>query len=305
MRYLFCVGMFRAGSTWQYNVASQLAEAHLGAVRLGFVEGKVFAAAHALGRHEYPLMTLKAHDRHTAYLPELGAGLVTPLYTHRDLRDVAYSYMHKAKLGFDQVVAEGFFARVLENDAFWRAQDRLLIQRYDTIVAEPARAVRAIADHLGLKLRRGEAERLAAEHSWEANLGRTREVRRKAAAVGIDLEHRDHVFEHDPHSLLHWNHLREGQAGASWRRRATPKERAAFAEHCGPWLIANGYEADDAWVTADPDPEPEPSEPAPRPSASRWAAACASRRLASLLPRWVGRRRGVEAGRLPEAGPRA
>src|SRR5437764_423757 len=43
--HVFCVGMYRSGSTWQYDVVSHLLEKHRGGRRLGFVAGEADAVA--------------------------------------------------------------------------------------------------------------------------------------------------------------------------------------------------------------------------------------------------------------------
>jgi hypothetical protein len=247
MKFVFCVGMFRSCSTWQYDVASHVVETHLGGARLGFVDWWRFMELTDQGFPAASVVVMKAHEPHPVYDEVLGAGRVTPLYSYRDLRDVAFSYMHKARLSFDELVEQRFLESVLETDAYWRARPGVLCQRYESIVADPPGGVRGIAAHLGVRLGRGEARRIASAYSWSANLERTRGVKSKAEAAGLDLGHKDHVFEHDPVTLLHWNHLREGQR-KGWRELATPGQREILGRMCGAWLVSNGYEHNDAWV---------------------------------------------------------
>ena len=100
MRYVFCLGMYRSCSTWQYEILSQLAESYRHGVRLGFIEGIRFDEipdpAHAR------LKVLKAHDFHSIFVRELEAGTALPVYAYRDLRDVAFSFMHKAVKTFNK-----------------------------------------------------------------------------------------------------------------------------------------------------------------------------------------------------------
>src|SRR5258707_9134346 len=42
MSLIICVGMYRSGSTWQYEVVSHLVESYLGGKRLGFIEGQYY-----------------------------------------------------------------------------------------------------------------------------------------------------------------------------------------------------------------------------------------------------------------------
>src|SRR5439155_5480565 len=110
---VLCVGAYRAGSTWQYNVAASLVERHRGGRRLGFVQGGDYPAA-----DPHPWRALKSHDGHDAFASALRGGAVA-LYAYRDLRDVAYSLVHLHGLPFE--TAHGthrLLHACLSNDAF-------------------------------------------------------------------------------------------------------------------------------------------------------------------------------------------
>src|SRR5262245_31853587 len=157
---VLCVGMYRAGSTWQYDVAARLVERR-GGRRLGFVVGEVYTPP-AAG----PWRVLKSHDAHPAFAAALRAGRAAALYCYRDLRDVAFSLVHKLGGTFEDVIGrQKWLERCLVNDAFWRRQPGTLCQQYEKLVSEPAAAVAALAGHLDIILDEGEAEGLAAEYS--------------------------------------------------------------------------------------------------------------------------------------------
>src|SRR5690242_3213167 len=42
---VFCIGMYRSGSTWQYHIVGHLLEKHRGGRRLGIVTGPEYARA--------------------------------------------------------------------------------------------------------------------------------------------------------------------------------------------------------------------------------------------------------------------
>lgn len=257
---VFCVGMYRSASTWQYDVAGQLLERHRGAERLGFVTGDDYQP---LSTTAPSWRILKAHDAHERFASALTAGRARALYSYRDLRDVCFSLMHKFHATFAEVVQQkGLLRLCLANDAFWRAQPNVLCQRYEEIVADPVAAVAALADHLGVPLVDGEAAAVAAAYSLTANHGRTVEIANRLRDEGVDLENPANANRWDAHTLLHWNHIRAGLVG-DWRRLASRRQLARLGAICGPWLIANGYEADLHWA------KPE----------RRWATA---------LRRWFG-----------------
>jgi hypothetical protein len=243
---VLCVGMYRSGSTWQYDVVSRLLERHRGGRRLGFVTGAEFATLR--GQGEGGWRVLKAHDAHPAFAEALAAGQALAVYSFRDLRDVAYSLLHKFGGSFEDVIERRHRLHLcLDNDAFWTARPRTLSQRYEEIMARPAAAVGELAGRLGIAPDAGEAASLAEEYSLRANLWRTVELANRLRGEGVDLEDPANAQRWDGETLLHWNHIRTGRVGG-WRTEATPRELAVLAGICGGWLIARGYESDLTWA---------------------------------------------------------
>jgi Sulfotransferase domain len=247
--FVLCVGMYRSCSTWQYDIASHLVESHYGGRRAGFLFGDVFAQLDQ-EPPEPKWQVLKSHDGHAAFGRALAEGRALALYSYRDLRDVAFSLMHKFDLSFaDLLFKERLLDRCLENDKFWSEQSNVLCQRYEDIIRDPVSAVAALARHLRIPLAEGEAERIAGEHSFEANQERTRALRERLTAQSVDLSKHENVLAADSHTLLHWNHLRKGEEGG-WRQEANQQERDELAKICGGWLIARRYESDLSWSQA-------------------------------------------------------
>jgi hypothetical protein len=236
--------MYRACSTWQYDVASEILERHRQGDRLGFIEGIYFDRKVAADRPVDAWGILKAHDFHDRFVEEIAAGRALAIYSYRDLRDVVFSYMHKTGSTFDQLVARGFFELCLENDRAWRAVPGILVQSYESLIAEPVAGVEAIARLLEVSLAEGEAEALAEQFSWDSNRKRIDALAETLRAQGVDLSSEDQS-RFDPVTLLHWNHLRKGGTGG-WRTVATPRQLGVMAHFLADWLVANGYEADDS-----------------------------------------------------------
>ncbi|MFO0956486.1 MAG: sulfotransferase domain-containing protein [Isosphaeraceae bacterium] len=247
--YVLCVGMYRACSTWQYEVASHLLERHRSARRLGYVPGAAFREMERAGGPGRGWAILKSHDEDPRFLPALEQGRALVLYAYRDLRDVAFSLAHKRGTTLEGIVRQGMLHQILANDRCWTAQprERRLSQRYESLLDNPAGGVRELAAFLGIRLASGEAEAVAAEYSLEANRQRTRELGRKLVEQGVDLTDPTNVQRCDNHTLLHWNHVRDGRIGG-WREQARPRQRALLARFCGRWLIERGYEDDLAWA---------------------------------------------------------
>jgi hypothetical protein len=245
---VICAGMYRACSTWQYEVAAHLVEEHGAGRRLGYLLSGQYTAllaedsakgiADPRGRRGFRV--IKAHEGERAMARELSAGRACALYAFRDVRDVVFSLMHKRGKTFEEILRQGMIHQILANDRFWMAQPNVLVQRYDDLISEPARGVTALASHLGFRLEAGEAERIAALYSQESNRARTEALKLRLEQAGVDLENAGNTQICDPSSLLHWNHMR-GKGAASWRNMATLRQSAVLHRLCGRWLESHGY----------------------------------------------------------------
>jgi hypothetical protein len=265
--YVFCVGMYRAGSTWQYEVVSHLIEQHRKGTRLGFLRGPrlrgttagngcyslLFGFVRSLGLGQKsiakdPWYSLKAHEGHQHFATALTNGRARAVYSYRDLRDVAFSLAHIHRTTFEDIVhRQGYLNRCMRDYQFWTRQPGVFCQRYEEMIADPVRAVSELAAHLEIKLEPGEAEAVAQHYSLEANRCRTLAWEKEVREHGIDPNDPAQSLLPESHTLLHWNHIREGLVGG-WRSEATGKQRAVLALQCGAWLKACGYETDDSWA---------------------------------------------------------
>jgi hypothetical protein len=235
--------MYRSASTWQYNVAGHLVEQFRSGRRAGYC-----AHPETLPPSSADWQVIKAHDAHDVFAGLLVRGEARALYVYRDLRDVAYSLIHKANSTFEAVIASGpLLHQAMASFDFWTRQPHTLVQRYEDLVSNPVAAVHAIAVHLDLSLPPGAAEDLAHEYSLERNRQRAYRVAEHYRSRGMNLFDPVNALCRDEQSQWHWNHIREGRIG-SWRSVATPREVAILARRCGRWLIEQGYEPDYAWA---------------------------------------------------------
>jgi Sulfotransferase domain len=245
--------MYRACSTWQYEVVAHLVEERWHGERLGYLSAETYAKTDdsfsgilergRRGRDTW--RALKSHEGGRSFARALRSGRALAVYAFRDLREVVHSLMRKRAVSFQELLRHGMIHQLLANDAFWRAQPRVLIQRYEDLIADPVTGVLQIARHLGLALTRGEAAEIADEYSIASNQARINSLLQRLHDAGIDLTNPINHQVCDPTTLLHWNHLGPGGAG-SWHDRASAREIAALGRICGDWLERNGYESDRA-----------------------------------------------------------
>jgi Sulfotransferase domain len=248
---VLCGGMYRACSTWQYEVAAHLIEQYLGGQRLGYLTGDQYAARvradascamHTPGQSPR-WRVVKSHEGQRSFARALAEDRGLAVYAYRDVREVVFSLMHKRGMTFEQLLRQGMIHQILANDRFWMARADVIVQRYEDLLADPTRGVIELARHMGIRLEESEAARIAALYSHESNKARTEALRRRLQEAGVDLESAANSQICDPTTLLHWNHIRQGEA-RSWRTLANPRQRKILDRLCGRWLKARGYPAD-------------------------------------------------------------
>lgn len=246
--HVFCAGMYRSGSTWQYDIASHLLEHFRAGRRRGVLlveQSDTFDAE----REGEGWQSWKLHHGHPHFATALVSGRALAVYSYRDLRDVVYSLMHKFMASFEEIVGrKGLLHACLEYDDFWRSQPGVLVQRYECVMDDPVAATEDLATHLGIPLGEEGVAALATEYALAANKDRTAKLVRQLTEAGLDLGDPSNSCRFDEHSLLHWNHIREGRIGG-WRDQASPADIARLSEICGPWLITQGYARDHNWVS--------------------------------------------------------
>ena len=244
---VICAGMYRAASTWQYEVVAELIERHRGGSRLGYMTGADFAAWERVPRPGW--WVLKSHEGHPRFVAALKAGRARAVTSWRDPREVVESLLHKRRLDFNTMARQGMLHQVRANDRFWRDRAGVLGQSYEDVTAYPILAIEWIADFLGIELARTEAETLAADTAPDANRARAAAIANRLRAAGVSLDDSANAQWHDPRSLLHWNHLRDG-GSRGWSESRGASDRVVLGRIFGPWLIQQGYERDRRWVDA-------------------------------------------------------
>src|SRR5262245_38888520 len=208
---VFCIGMPRSASTWQYAVTCAMAERHGNARRMGYFESSDHATQFINEHPPSPQLwrIFKTHAPPSNWLAErLAGGETCAVYSFRDLRDVAFSLAHKLSTSFERVVEGRRLEEMIEADTYWQGRSGVLSQRYEAPVADPTTAIGEIAAYLRIELAAGEAAGLAKQQSLEANRSRANQLAEQLRATGVDLTDPRNSRAHTGDDLLGWNHIR-------------------------------------------------------------------------------------------------
>lgn len=215
---VFCAGMYRSGSTWQFQVATEIC-LRKGLTRQKVAPGKEYLEneqkVQAIQPIDGNVQVYKLHHASPHAAKLIDGGHAKCLYSYRDLRDVAFSLGHRIKVPFD-VIIEEHIPQIIVNHDFWTSMSNLFVQKYEDWVRDSVPYVRRIASHLGVLLTDTEASEIAGQYSVQENRKR-----------------------------IPW-HLRKADSGG-WRTEATPEQVMQLARACGDWLVDKGYETERWW----------------------------------------------------------
>lgn len=234
--WVFCGGMFRSGSTVQYQVAAHVAETAGRGCRLPFAaDGDLGAATSSVqaAAQADTLLVCKSHAVSDAIRLQVHGGRGIVLTIHRDIRDVVVSAMSKNSWSFRKIWRSDKLRYWTSRFDEWAALPGALVSRYDDLVADLPREVGRIATHIGCPVGAADSATIAAAYSIDRQRSRTAAVRQQRQIDGPALKF-------DPHSLLHHNHIASGATG-QYREVLRPAEIRAIEDECGEWMARWGY----------------------------------------------------------------
>lgn len=234
--WVFCGGMFRSGSTVQYQIASHLVESACRGHRLPFGESPDFAAESPRLRvaAEAEYRVCKSHGVSEAMRSQVERGRGVVLTVHRDIRDVVVSAMRKNGWSFRRLWKAGKLSRWTRRFEEWAALPGALVSRYDSLSVDLAGEVRRIAGHLGLDVGDAKRREIAMLYAIE---------RQRERADAFRAGRGEARMKYDPHTLLHHNHIASGATG-DYRNVLQAAEIRAIEDECGEWMATWGYEPD-------------------------------------------------------------
>lgn len=239
--FVFCGGMFRSGSTLQYQIVSQLIEDRGLGDRITWHSPEAFSEIRSLHSSSSQMLAFKAHKLTSEMLKEIehnGAKVIT---AHRDIRDVVVSAMKKNDWSFRKIWRNDRLRYWTGRFDEWARQPGALVCRYEDLVTDLHGVIKSIADHLDISLSENEIGSLAQEYSLDNQ-------KLRAGQVAIQMQTGRNMSKFDPHSLLHHNHIATAGIG-EYRKILLPAQIRAIEDECSDWMMRWGYEADRPQLT--------------------------------------------------------
>ena len=222
--FVFCGGLYRSGSTLQYQIASEIIEGADRGRRLAWKDEKFSAEREALSSSP-SLYSYKTHVLTPEVEEEITSRGAKALYIYRDIRDVTVSYMSVHGISFSEVLERRFIETAIQRHHEWTGLKGVHVSRYEEVVGNIADEARDIASYLAISLTPSQCCDIAGKLSLDSQLRRIETVKNAEGFTKV----RGQSF--DPHSLLHSNHITDPRQG-KWVDSLTSEELGIIEKIC-------------------------------------------------------------------------
>ena len=204
---VLCDGMMRSGSTWSYNVALRLLTAcQRDRKTFGLYHDNPAVLAAAV-RPRDSNVVIKSHILDPSVREWCRTGAIKAIYTWRDPYDVVVSITRMTGVSVGK--ATGLLKDALRVWSFHQDTDSGCIISYETILTRPMAGISSIADYLGLSITAELLSEIANDVSFE-NVKRFSE---RVDELSPRRVVRSSGLVYDRHTLLHLNHIKNGDIG--------------------------------------------------------------------------------------------
>lgn len=206
--WIFCCGMYRSGSTFQYQITAHLVEEFKLGQRLGWVEPNKFPKLYEQYRSNPKLKVIKTHQCTELMATELKNNTAKAVYIYRNLVEVYISRMEQTSKSFETLWEEGFLEDCLQHHQHWTHLPNVLVSQYELVTENLSEEVQRIADHLGIKINQNQKDKIAQSYSKEQQVKRIKTFKNNLLAEKPFLKTEQSIFAHyDTQTLLHPDHI--------------------------------------------------------------------------------------------------
>jgi len=124
----------------------------------------------------------------------------------------------------------------LRNFSTFRDSRRILLVRYEQMMADRAGTIARIASHLGFNL----DERAIGRIDERTNLATSQGIAQGLKSRPGGQYRRDGAHRVDPTTLLYDNHIAGGTVGR-WKQELSAEDQGFLTRFFAPWLVTLGY----------------------------------------------------------------
>ncbi len=232
--WVFSCGMFRSGSTLQYQLISELVEKSALGVRSKYLTESEFPRLLNEYKNTEGFTILKVHYITPPMQMLLDNRKAISIGCFRDIRDVAVSMMKMWNLGFNDLIEQKRLEHAIEYLDQWSQCPGHMVSKYEEMIINPINEILRIAAHLNIHCEEKAAKEIAEEYSLKKQMARVEIVARRKSELGIEEAY------WDPLTLLHSNHINSGSV-EGWKNFLLKEQVELLEKKFGAWLEGRGY----------------------------------------------------------------
>ena len=233
LRYVFCGGMYRSGSTLQYNIVSETLERLNIGRREKWVDDHVsyFSETSHLG-----IISFKSHRLSPEIKDFIQSGYGIVVSCFRDIRDVVASWQAKNKTPLSTVDGLNLAERAITRYSEWEKLPckSFFCSKYEDIIADIRSEVLKIAGFMRLNLKFDDLNQIS-ESVTAATL------QNRLNSLPPEMLTCSGTSAWDTNTLIHVDHFNGGIVGR-YKTELEPELLQGLNERYGHWLSDHGYQ---------------------------------------------------------------
>ncbi len=238
--WAFCCGMYRSGSTLQYQLTARLVEEAGMGKRVEWAKPEQFPRVSEKMADYQGLKVFKCHICTDEIMAQFKKQNALGLYVFRDIREVVASTLRKKYKGKKNEKFQGDFKknlieRSLENYYKWTSLNNVLVSKYEEMILDLTKEAKRIAHHIGVSLPEEKYLEISEDLSLDKQIQRIEAY--KKTVPGTELSPKNVI---NPDTLLHTDHITSGETD-NWRHELAREQIKLIEEKAGDWLQEHGY----------------------------------------------------------------
>ena len=233
MSFIFCGGMYRSGSTLQYNIASEIIER----LKIGTRE-KYYPIHEEYFKNKLSedYKTFKSHILSREIEEQIKNNNAYVLLTYRDIRDVMASWQKKNNFIFTLEDGLKWASNTIRTFERWEniSCKKKLISKYEIFNGNIKEEVARISELIGFDIENDIADKI--EEIMQID-----KLQKRLESLSNDQIEIDNNLSWDKKTLIHLDHFQGGIIG-KYKNELDIELQKMIKKEFNSWLCAHGYE---------------------------------------------------------------
>ena len=233
MSFIFCGGMYRSGSTLQYNIASEIIER----LKIGSRE-KYYPIHQEYFKNKLSIgyKTFKSHILSKEIEEQIKNNNAYVLLTYRDIRDVMASWQKKNNFIFTLEDGLKWASNTIRTLERWEniSCKRKLISKYEIFSGNIKEEVSRISELIGFDIENNIADKIE-------EIMQVEKFQKRLESLSNDQIEIDNNLSWDKKTLIHLDHFQDGSIG-KYKNELDIELQKMIKKEFNSWLCTHGYE---------------------------------------------------------------